>query len=85
MIEINNNLKTIFDKIANYIIEEAKNEEGQYIVENADIQAIFVVEIEQYIEDKIIEALYNRKETIEAFRDTDGYNIKIQNLENNSN
>ncbi|MBD5589136.1 hypothetical protein [Clostridium botulinum] len=73
--------KNLFEEIANYLIktvqEESTLEGFQYTISNADIQERFGMEIENYINDKIIEVTSKKEEVAEIFMDTDGFDVTL--------
>ncbi|MBN3375735.1 hypothetical protein CF087_17870 [Clostridium botulinum] len=73
--------KNLFEKIAEYLIKTVQEESTlsgfQYTISNADIQERFRMEIENYINDKIIEVTSKKEEVAEIFTDTDGFDITL--------
>lgn len=77
----NNN--KLFEDIADYIIKEVQENSDcsmsgfQNTVEHSEIQERFAMEIEGYINEKILESLNNRKEVADVVGDTDGFDIVL--------
>jgi hypothetical protein len=74
-------MNNLFEKIADYIVkqvqENSKLSGFQYIVDHTDIQTIFNQEIDEYINNKIIEALCKKEEVADAQVDTDGFDVVL--------
>lgn len=73
----------IFKKISEYIIDQvAENSESsmsgfQYCVTDSEIQEMFAVDIENYINEKILEELDKREEVADVQLDTDGFDVVL--------
>ena len=73
----------LFEKIADFIIKEVQeNSESsmsgfQYIVGYDKIQEKFNIDIERYMNDKILEYLHKREEVADVVEDTDGFDVVL--------
>ncbi|WP_125154481.1 hypothetical protein [Clostridium rectalis] len=78
--------KNLFEEISNYIVktvqEESTLEGFPYTISYAVIQERFGKEIDEYINDKIIEATSKKEEVADIFTDTDGFDITLYNDNN---
>lgn len=75
-------MNKLFKDIAEYIINEIQNNSTsskfQYVISEGDIEEKFGVEIKEFIEENILNALQERKEVSDVFLDTDGYDVTLK-------
>ncbi|WP_291566903.1 MULTISPECIES: hypothetical protein [unclassified Clostridium] len=75
--------KNLFEEIAKYLVKTVQEESDgsmsgfQYIISNADIQEKFGKEIEEYINNKIMDASFEREEIADICIDTDGFDVVL--------
>ena len=75
--------ENIFKKISDYIINEvSQNSESsmsgfQYCVSYADIQELYAVEIEEFVNNMILKELENSGKVADIILDTDGFDVVL--------
>ncbi|AUN01413.1 TPA: hypothetical protein ACXDAY_002299 [Clostridium botulinum] len=75
--------KNLFEEIAEYLVKTVQEESDssmsgfQYVISNADVQEKFGMKIDEYINDKIMEASCEREEIADICIDTDGYDVVL--------
>ena len=71
--------KNLFKEIAKYIIKEAQDNTSDcnYIVNYAEIEQRFGIQIKEFINGQITEALCKCKEIADVQEDTDGFDVVL--------
>lgn len=79
LIESKQKSMSLIEKIAQFIINEVKNNTNdcQYIVDYSDIQEKFTSEIKLYIYNQVLENLSNHEEVADVTQDTDGFDVVL--------
>lgn len=76
-------MKNLFNEIAEYIINEVKENSGElsnglnYVVDYAKIDEVFGLKLKEYTNENIINALCERKEVAEVIEEIDGFDVVI--------
>lgn len=75
-------MNKLFKNIAEYIINEIQNNSTssrlQYVISDGDIEENFGVQIKEFIEENILNALQEREEVADVILDTDGYDVTLK-------